>query len=275
MDDLRLHVRLRPATSDDHPLIARLFLELGVDEAPPDAAAFQAGLLAGTTVAERDGVAIGYAFVQVLETTGYVRHLVVDAAARGRGVGHAIMEALRQRFRDAGCTRWCLNVKPDNVPARRLYERCGMELMHASRVVRFSWDLVDRLASSTAIARELSPHEDGPFEDAFALPRGLLAASRTTGKIVLGAPGDDGAAAVAAFDPTFPGAFPFRAATPALARALLEACRARAVAIDDPDHPWRGQGMQVVTEAAPALADALVAAGGRDVLETLHYAGPS
>jgi GNAT superfamily N-acetyltransferase len=270
MDDLRL----RPGTPGDHPLIARLFLELGVDEAPPDAAAFRAGLMAGTTVAERGGVAVGYAFVQVLETTGYVRHLVVDAAARGQGVGRAIMEALRQRFREAGCTRWCLNVKPDNVAARRLYERCGMELVHASRVVRFAWDLVDRLPSSAAAARELLAVDDAAFEDAFALPRGLLAASRGAGKVVLAARDEHGAAAVAAFDPTFPGAFPFRAATPALARALLEACRARAVAIDDADHPWRGQGMQVVTEAAPALADALVEAGGRDVLETLHYAGP-
>lgn len=271
MDDLRL----RPGTPDDQPLIARLFLDLGVDEAPPDATAYEAGLMAGTVVAERGGAAIGYAFVQVLESTGYVRHLVVDAAARGRGVGRGIMDALRQRFRDAGCTRWCLNVKPDNTAARALYEACGMERVHASRVVRFTWELVDRLPAARAPAAPLPAGEDADFEDAFALPRGLLAASRTSGKRVLAARDEAGApAAVAAFDPTFPGAFPFRAASPALARALLEACRAQAVPIADEDHPWRGQGMQVVTEAAPALADALVAAGGRDVLETLHYAGP-
>ena len=44
---------------------------------------------------------------------------------RGRGVGHALLEALEKRANDEGCCKLTLEVLDDNHGARRLYESLG------------------------------------------------------------------------------------------------------------------------------------------------------
>jgi GNAT superfamily N-acetyltransferase len=44
---------------------------------------------------------------------------------RGRGVGRALMEAVKQKASDLGCCRVTLEVQSHNDTARRLYERSG------------------------------------------------------------------------------------------------------------------------------------------------------
>lgn len=265
--------RLRPAQPGDHPTFARLFLELETGDAVPDPARFASHLVADVAIAEVDGAPAGYVYVQVLETTGYVRHLVIDPASRRRGVGRRVLDEVGGRFRAAGCTRWCLNVKPDNGPARALYEACGMRIAHATEVVRMAWGDERHLPRGDAPARVLDPREERAFEDRFGVPRGLLSAGRATGKVAIGVGDGLGPRGLASFDPAFPGAFPFGAASPADARALLEACRDHRVPIDDAEHRWRTDGFQVVVEHDAALVGSLVTAGGRVVLETLHYVG--
>lgn len=270
MDELHL----RPARPADHATFARLFVELATGDAVPDPGRFEAQLMGDTTIAEEGGRPVGYAYAQTLETTGYVRHLVVDPAARRRGVGRRILVALAARFRGAGCRRWCLNVKPDNHAARALYESCGMERGRATEVVRLAWGDEERLPVAAGLVAAVPPEDDGAFEDRFGVPRGLLAASRGAGKIALGARADGGdPAGLACFDPLFPGSFPFAAVDGSVARALVERCRELRAAIVDPEHRWREHGHQVVIEGDAALAAALIAVGGVRVLETLHYAG--
>ena len=69
------------------------------------------------------------------------------------------------------------------------------------------------------------------------------------------------------FDPAFPGAYPFRAARPELAFALLRAIRPYARPSD--------LHVKVVSEGQPAIADALIAAGARVVHDIVHMKGRS
>lgn len=54
-----------------------------------------------------------------------IQGLAVDTAARGRGVGQALVEAACEAAREQGARRITLRVLGHNAPARRLYERCG------------------------------------------------------------------------------------------------------------------------------------------------------
>ena len=53
------------------------------------------------------------------------RMLVVDAAARGRGVGELLVRACLDRARAAGKTRMVISTEPRMHAAHRLYERLG------------------------------------------------------------------------------------------------------------------------------------------------------
>ena len=262
----------RPATAADLDHFARLFPDLGVDDPLPTRERWERSLAPDTMFFEEGGAVVAYAYVQTLQAVGYVRHLVVDPAHRGRGVGRAVMDAVAARLRAAGCSRWCLNVKPDNAPALRLYRSAGMEVAYESTAFRFGWDLVERLprGGRAVIARAAEPGEDTAVEDAFGLPAGQLAAARARSGLVLlrlvdpAAPGD-ARVGIASFDPGFPGAFPFRVAASALAAPLLEALRPYA----RPEPPY----MQVVIEDDTALTHALIDAGATVQLSALHLRG--
>ena len=51
--------------------------------------------------------------------------LFVAPAARGRGVGSALLDAAAAHARAAGAVRLVLQTATDNSPAQRLYERRG------------------------------------------------------------------------------------------------------------------------------------------------------
>ncbi|MGV9263709.1 N-acetyltransferase family protein [Kitasatospora sp. NPDC003701] len=54
-----------------------------------------------------------------------IQGLAVSSAARGRGVGRALVEAGCTAAREQGARRITLRVLGHNAPARRLYEACG------------------------------------------------------------------------------------------------------------------------------------------------------
>jgi GNAT superfamily N-acetyltransferase len=51
--------------------------------------------------------------------------MFVEPAARGRGIGGALVEAVTGWARGRGAARMCLDVTVTNGPAIRLYQRCG------------------------------------------------------------------------------------------------------------------------------------------------------
>ena len=59
---------------------------------------------------------------------GRINTVIVDAAARGRGIGEALTREAVRICRDAGARRITLSSRLDREPAHRLYRRVGFEV---------------------------------------------------------------------------------------------------------------------------------------------------
>lgn len=79
-------------------------------------------------VVARDGeTVLGYAGVYANKPTADVQTIAVAPSAQGRGVGAALLDALKEAARTRGCTEMLLEVRADNEPAISLYQRAGFE----------------------------------------------------------------------------------------------------------------------------------------------------
>ena len=261
---------VRRATADDYATYTELFRELGVDDpiASPDR--FTRDLAPKILFYERDGQPVGYVGHYALGRDGYIGNLVVAPRARGARIGEALMHAAAADLRAWGASeRWHLNVKVDNAPAIRLYERVGMRRAYASVALRLSWAAAERLPVDPSVtASPAAPEHDGDLERELGVLEGQLGVQRKRpGRLLVQLRRAHGEpAGVACFDPAFPGAFPFAVAQPGLAGAMLRAVRPHA-------RPEDTQ-VNVVVEHHDALADALVAAGAEVRVRLLHYIGP-
>lgn len=93
------------------------------------------GRFACVFVASRDGADIGFLAGRVRplpghyggETVGYVSDVYVDAAARGAGVGKALLAAAQEWFRTQGVRRLELQVIVNNEQARAFYRSLGWQ----------------------------------------------------------------------------------------------------------------------------------------------------
>lgn len=263
--------RLRPARDADHGVYLRYFAELGVDDPPVGVARWRSEMVGSSFVIEDEGQAVGYALVQILEATGYLRQIVVDAGSRRRGLGRFAMHALAERFREAGCRRWCLNVKPDNRPAVGLYRDLGMVEHHRSVSLRLRWSSLEGQPAAPVRCDAPTGEQIQLAEQAFGLPSGLLASMRARAGAVLRVARRPEPSAphplvgLACFEPHIGGCFPFRAEDLPTAIALLRAMRPHA----DP----RREHLQVVVEDMPLLVVKLEQIGAWRVLEFAHYSG--
>jgi ribosomal protein S18 acetylase RimI-like enzyme len=262
---------VRSARPEDYRDFVRLFPELAVDDVVADRARFERELMVTTLIAETGGAseppqAVGYAYFQLIAGTAYVRHIVTAPEARNRGVGRALLAEIARRALGAGCTSWCLNVKPDNKPAIALYERMGLTRAFESRALRMSWSHVDgrqTLHDATVSARVIEPADDARVEPPMKLLPGQLAASRSmAGRVLVGLFDADVVLGATVFDPNFPGAYPFRVARPDLALVLLGALRPYARPSDEL--------VNVVIEGQPDVADTLIAAGATVKVDIVH-----
>jgi len=258
--------KTRPAAAADHRAFVRLFPELGVEDPILEPDRFERELVPTTIVLEDAERVVGYVYFQIIDGRAYVRHLVTAPEARRTGVGRALLAAVVERGRAAGCTEWCLNVKRENTAAIALYEALGMARAFESKALRLEWARlqdVPNVPSTRTTTRSIEPADDARVETALGLMKGQLAMGRHAGDRVLLAlfDGEDVVAGTI-FDPAFPGAYPFRAARPDVAFALLRALRAHARPTDS--------FIKVVCEGQPAIADALIAAGATVVHDIVH-----
>ena len=256
----------RLATADDYPRFARLFPELGVPDPVPSPEAFATRWLPRVVILQDEaGDAVGYSAWNVFGETFHVGNVVTAPEARRRGGGRALLEDLRRRARDAGCRRWYLNVKQANAVAIRLYERCGLAIEQEGWTLSATWA---SLATLPRAAREIETYAPSTDDDARIAPRfGLdverIARARERGA-VFRALGGAVPLGFAAFDPSFPGVYPIRAARPELARALFDALRPFA----------KHEHVRVFVEADRALADALRGAGATLDFALYRMSGP-
>ena len=76
-------------------------------------------------VAERKGIAVGYAGMQVVGDEGFFTNVAVSPACRRQGIADALLAALVQIGKDRGFYRLTLEVRVSNAPAISLYEKYG------------------------------------------------------------------------------------------------------------------------------------------------------
>lgn len=261
--------RTRAATAADYPSFARLFPELRVPDPVPSAEHFAAHVLPHVLLLCDGAATLGYAHWRLYGRTAHVVNVVVDPSARGRGGGRVLLDAVRELVVRAGCTRWYLNVKRDNEPALRLYRACGLAVEHEAWALRLAWAQVDRLAGDgAAVPLRPAPADDAAIAARFALDPERLALLRARPTTILTALREhDAWVAFTAFDPQFPGAYPFRVTRIGLARPLLDACRPHA-ALD------RFDFLRLTIEGDAALKDVLLAAGADLAFSLLQLGAP-
>lgn len=155
-------VRIRSATSADVPLILRLVCELAEFEREPQAvvatedlladALFGANPAAEAVIAEYEAEPVGFAlFFQNFSTwTGrpgmYLEDLYVTPAARGFGVGTALLRHLARIAVERGYGRFEWAVLDWNEPAIAFYRSVGAVGMDEWRIQRVSGDALMQLA---------------------------------------------------------------------------------------------------------------------------------
>lgn len=255
----------RAARADDYGLFTRLVVELDIEDPVPTEEQFVARMMRRMLVLCEGDAPVAYALWQAYGPTAHVEHLVVNPAVRGQGAGRALLEAVRSQAIDASCRRWFLNVKQENVSALRLYERCGFTIVHESWTMTTAWSQVDALPAEAVDVELFVPtSEDDPTLAATlaldAARIGLLRARQ--GEVLLGLRERGVVAAFGAFDPSFPGIYPLRAARVGLLRPLFDGLRRYA----------KEERLVVVVEADAALKDALVGVGA-GVLYALYRMG--
>lgn len=84
-------------------------------------------------VAQDERGVIGYAGVMVTAGDADVQTLAVSATAQGQGIGRLLLGDLVAAATRRGCEALLLEVRADNAPAVRLYERAGFQHISTRR----------------------------------------------------------------------------------------------------------------------------------------------
>ena len=87
-------------------------------------------------VAERDGAAVGLVSATAAAGTGYIGAMWIDPAARGGGLGRALLGSACAWLRARGCAPLALTVTETNAAAIALYESAGFQLTGESEPLR-------------------------------------------------------------------------------------------------------------------------------------------
>ena len=94
-----------------------------------------------------DGMVLGYAFCQISEVrndqlledikTLYIDDICVDEKARGKHVGKALYEYVRDYAKSIDCNHITLNVWEGNEPALHFYRSMGMQVQKTTMEIVF------------------------------------------------------------------------------------------------------------------------------------------
>jgi len=132
------NIRVRRAVAADCPRMMELVKELAVYERAPDEvtvspehfrdSGFGAAPVWWAFVAEEEGVVKGFALYYIRYSTWkgqrmYLEDIIVTEAARGRGIGAMLMEALIQEAKDRKFSGIVWQVLEWNEPALNFYRK--------------------------------------------------------------------------------------------------------------------------------------------------------
>jgi aminoglycoside 6'-N-acetyltransferase I len=146
-----MSLRVRPAEPADAAGWARLRLQLFVDMKPEEnereVAAFFDGTLRepdAVLVAEQDGAIVGFAELSIRSHAegcdagqiAYLEGWFVDANARRRGVGRALIAAAEEWGRASGCTEFASDTQADNLDGAAAHKALGLEQWEVIRCFR-------------------------------------------------------------------------------------------------------------------------------------------
>jgi GNAT superfamily N-acetyltransferase len=161
------HIRIRPATPDDVPLIVTFIQELATyeklahlvvtSEADMHAALFGERAGVEAVIASVDDEAVGYAlffptFSTFLGKPGlYLEDLYVRPGARGVGAGRKLLEHLARIVVERGWCRLEWSVLDWNEPSIAFYKKMGATAMEEWTVFRLTGPALETLASTDAI----------------------------------------------------------------------------------------------------------------------------
>jgi GNAT superfamily N-acetyltransferase len=163
-------IRVRPAARADIPLVLQLIRELAdyeraadqvvATEASLERYMFGAGVgrgpLVEALIGELDGRPAGFAlffhnFSTWLATAGiYLEDLFVRPAARGRGLGRALLKRLAEIAVERGCGRLEWAVLSWNGPALKFYDALGARPLNDWTYMRLTGEALRRVAGARA-----------------------------------------------------------------------------------------------------------------------------
>ncbi len=157
-------ISIRPATSADLPLIAQLIRDLAdyekllhevrFDEAVLGQKLFGNRPYAEVVIGEIDGAAQGFAlFFHNFSTFEgkpgiYLEDLFVRPAARGTGLGKALLSHLAMLAVERDCARLEWSVLDWNSPAIGFYQKLGARLMDEWTVMRVDGTALQQLGAA-------------------------------------------------------------------------------------------------------------------------------
>ena len=133
-------MNIREATASDAAVLAALSTQLGYPAQPEEAAERLSALGAGALlVAEEDGSVLGWIHVcgiRFFQSPPFaeIGGLVVDEAARGRGVGRLLLEAAVRWAAEQGYGKLRVRSNVVREDAHRFYEREGFQRVKTQAV---------------------------------------------------------------------------------------------------------------------------------------------
>ncbi|SFP29947.1 GNAT family N-acetyltransferase [Pseudomonas borbori] len=133
------HLALRAACSGDAQALSALLQQLAPDEARPEPKLLalrlnEPAVNCVVLVAERDGKLLGTCTLHLIEHLAHnfarsaiLEDVVVDADARGLGIGRALIDKAVERARAWGCYKLALSSNQSREDAHRFYATLGFK----------------------------------------------------------------------------------------------------------------------------------------------------